>query len=260
VAAGAPFRFSLPISVEKAAYVHVVQLDEVWEDRTVEVTLDRTLRVTGTIQVAPNMIRTQAPAMLDVAQYVDGVLRSYAYPSFPNGDDQFVFYVIPGATIEAYINGTMGPVDGNTAKFETWAARIQDIHQDFTLAPVRSSVKSAIGRPLPVTEGDEAIIELEQIALPPMAPVTVKWHTVDGTAKAGVHYVAASGTTTIGQDVRLVPVAIQTIDNDDNVPGRTFDVVVDQVTGAVMQERVLHVDIKNDDGRTGGAGQKFRSR
>ncbi|MCC8363857.1 M12 family metallo-peptidase [Lysobacter sp. A6] len=261
VAPGAPFRFRMDYALaDEVAYTRVAQLDEVWEDRIVDVTLERTLRVTGTINVAAGMIRPLAEPQMAVHQYVNGEMRKSDHVWIPDPTTgAFEFRAIPGATLEMYVEGTNLPVDGNTLPFATWSARIQDVRSDFTLNPTRSSVQSVLGRPLPVAEGQDAVVEFERYVWPlPSTPITLTWHTVDGTAKAGAHYVAASGTVTIDPEELLDTIRIKTLENTDNTPGRKFDVVVDSVVGGVMFQKALHVGIANDDGKTGGKGQVDR--
>ena len=50
---------------------------------------------------------------------------------------------------------------------------------------------------------------------------------------------------------------METLDNDDRVAGRTFDIVVTDVIGATMTPNRIRVRIDDDDGRrTGGPGPK----
>ena len=210
----------------------------------------------GPSGMSPGMIRPSFPPQIGVNQYLDGVLQFTNWGPMPSGgDDSFVFYARPGADVEFYVDGTMTPVDGNTFKFETWGTRLQRVRQDVAIDPVRSSVPSMIARvPDRVHEGQTFQVEFERFMVYSSTTVQFHYRTVDGSAKAGEDYVAASGTATIGPDTRSITLPFETLQADDK-RARSFDIVIESVTGATMQTPVVHVTIGDNDSMTGGRQQ-----
>jgi hypothetical protein len=78
-------------------------------------------------------------------------------------------------------------------------------------------------------------------------PVTVSWHTANGTAVAGKDYVAAHGTTTIpvGQLTASVPVSI--IGDKVKEKNETFTVVLASPKNATLGTAKGTVTVTNDD-------------
>jgi len=85
-------------------------------------------------------------------------------------------------------------------------------------------------------------------------PVTVNYATADGSATAGVDYVAASGTLTFpaGQTTKTVSV---TVNGDTTAePAETFSVTLSAPTGATLAKASGTGTITNDDVAPAGGG------
>lgn len=89
------------------------------------------------------------------------------------------------------------------------------------------------------------------VSPPPYEPAHVTWTTVDGTAKAGTDYVAASGTTSVSASNEISIALI-----DDQIPEeqKTFYVDITSVSGSVLPpERTrIAVTVADDDVRVQG--------
>ena len=80
-------------------------------------------------------------------------------------------------------------------------------------------------------------------------PVTVAYTTVDGSAKAGVDYVAQSGTVTFAAGVTAVDFTVAIIPNTIDDGNRTFSIVLSSPTGGATMgsPSTATVQIHNDD-------------
>lgn len=79
-------------------------------------------------------------------------------------------------------------------------------------------------------------------------PVTVAWHTVDGSARAGQDYVAASGVLRFepGESVKRVPVAL--INDTSAEPGERFEIVLESPIGGTLLTERAWASIAASDG------------
>ena len=79
-------------------------------------------------------------------------------------------------------------------------------------------------------------------------PITVTWHTADGTAVAGEDYTAASGTLTFepGETKHTVTVAVR--GDEEMEVGELFTVTLDSADGATLAESTASAFIVDDDG------------
>jgi hypothetical protein len=259
--AGVPIRLKLDPAIG-TVFARRTALGEVWENRQLDMVLDKGIRVRGTLGVVPGMVQQAPyPPTVTVNEYIDGAMVGGPPAGYSEGVPYtYEFYAPPGATVEVYVEGSMSPTDGNTVPFAMWGGSLQDLREDTTFDVVQGSVENIIARVQggAAKEGEDARIEVERLGAWPSTTLQFHYHTVDGTAKAGTHYVAASGTATIGPDQRSVIVPIHTLDDGDNSRSQSFDVVIDQVVGAEIHTPTLHVAIANEDSRTGGVSQVFK--
>ena len=80
-------------------------------------------------------------------------------------------------------------------------------------------------------------------------PVTVRWRTQDGTARAGSDYVAARGTLRFGKKQRTRWVRVALVDDAASEPGETFEVVLHRANGARIRGATATVSIGPSDAR-----------
>jgi hypothetical protein len=95
--------------------------------------------------------------------------------------------------------------------------------------------------------GRKTVLVTVRLSAASSTPVTVAWHTVNGTAVAGKDYVAAHGTVTIpaGQLTASVPVSV--IGDKVREKNETFTVVLTTPHGATLGTARGIVTIANDD-------------
>jgi hypothetical protein len=155
------------------------------------------------------------------------------------------------------INGALSgtPTTAGTYTFDVTASSgnyAENQPTTITIAP------AAVPPPLPkVSTGPTSVREgssgrkvvqvLVRLSTPSSSPVTVAWHTVNGTAVAGKDYVAAHGTVTIpaGQLSATVPVSI--IGDRLKEANEKFAVVLTAPQGATLGTARGPVTVVDDD-------------
>jgi Calx-beta domain-containing protein len=161
----------------------------------------------------------------------------------------------PGLTL-----GTDGVLSGTPTAAGTYFMRIDTTNangtneKDTTItvapapAPTGKPAVSAAGAT--VTEGNsgrKTVLVTVRLSAASSTPVTVAWHTANGTAIAGKDYVAARGTVTIpaGQLTATIPVSV--IGDRVKEKNETFTVVLATPHGATLGTARGIVTIANDD-------------
>lgn len=107
----------------------------------------------------------------------------------------------------------------------------------------------AAGR-LVVVEGDAGSRQARlsvTLSGPAAAPVAVPWSTVDGSAVAGVDYVAGSGTVTIPAGARVATIPVVVIGDTFDRRNESFSVVLGPVSGADVVDGTGEVTLLDDD-------------
>jgi hypothetical protein len=87
------------------------------------------------------------------------------------------------------------------------------------------------------------------VSLPfrPIAPVTINWATVDGTATAPADYIAASGTVTIVSPAGSATIVVQVVGDNASESNETFTVVLSAPVNATLGKSVGTVTILADE-------------
>ncbi|MGH9381144.1 MAG: choice-of-anchor B family protein [Thermoanaerobaculia bacterium] len=101
-----------------------------------------------------------------------------------------------------------------------------------------------------VDEGDTAPVEIAfpvSISSAADGPVTVDYETADGTAVAGVDYVAASGTLEIPAGEIVGSIAVQILPNDEVQEDRSFSLILSNPEGATIAVGTATGTILDDD-------------
>jgi hypothetical protein len=251
VAPGAPVQLVVDFGTDRV-YQRTTQLNEVWASRTLDIVVDAASELKGKVRMAPGMV---APPFLDlhVKQYIEGELRLEGPPSYMDQEGNYIVRTLPGATVELFYNGSMTPTAGNTQPFRSWHAIVQRLWESVTLDPEYSSVTSVVAHvPWRVKEGATFDVTFERAAMLPASPVQFRWRTVDGSARAGVHYVAATGTARIESDANTVTIQVETVPESVSKGGRYFDIVMDQFVGATASTPIARVWLVDDDARASG--------
>ena len=105
------------------------------------------------------------------------------------------------------------------------------------------SVADASGR-----ESDGRLVFEVSLSAPPPAPVSVDYATADGTARAGVDYVANRGTLTLATGVMRARIEVAVLPDALNEEDESFTLSLSNVSGAILT-----------DGQATGLDQRWRS-
>ena len=97
-----------------------------------------------------------------------------------------------------------------------------------------------------VTEGNRVTLTVS-MSIAWRNQVTVQYTTVNGTARAGTHFNAASGTLTFAVGETSKTITIQTTEDTRDNPNRTFSVRLSNVTQATLGRATATVTIVDDD-------------
>jgi hypothetical protein len=160
----------------------------------------------------------------------------------------------PGLTLseDGVLSGT--PTTAGSYTFYVGAANLngsQSLPTTITIAPAPVVVQPTVSAvSTSVTEGNsgrKTVLVTVRLSAVSSTPVTVSWHTAQGTAVAGKDYVAAHGTVTIpaGQLTATVPVSV--IGDKVRERNETFGVVLAAPRGATLGTAKGVVTISNDD-------------
>lgn len=121
------------------------------------------------------------------------------------------------------------------------------------IVPTDTSVLTVSVADNSVTEGDAGTSQVDvTISLsapnPDATPVEVNWATADGTAEAGIDYVAASGTVSFAQNEETKVVSIDVLGDTDFECDETFTVSISVASGdAELATSVATITIIDDD-------------
>jgi hypothetical protein len=168
----------------------------------------------------------------------------------------------PGLTL-----GTDGVLSGTPTAAGTYSMRIEtfnDNGSNWADTSITIGLASPIPVPTPVpspkpkvsvgglsmpegNSGRTTVLVPVRLSAASSTPVTVAWHTANGTAVAGKDYVAAHGTVTIpaGQLTATIPVSV--IGDRVKERNETFTVVLTTPNGATLGTARGIVTIANDD-------------
>ena len=259
VAPGANIQFSAKQTgtIEGTPYAVLPQLfNDVRKDRYVTVPAPHAVPVVGTVLGPPGSAYFELSQMIRARESYGNLLLNEE--DFYVGDAyqtkySFKRWVYPGATLELYADMTY------SNWYSSWLGIRQDIRQGTTMNIQLSSsptlIVHSVGK---VPEGRAGRNTLVPIVVESLAgpPGPARWHTVDGTAKAGTDYVAASGTVMLTTGGTYATAWVEII--GDNVPEREkyFDVVLEPVTGYNLTVPSTRVTVTNDDSYTGGPQQR----
>jgi hypothetical protein len=156
-------------------------------------------------------------------------------------------------SLDGLLSGT--PTAAGTYTFYVTAGNLngsQSMPTTITIAPAPAPTAkptvSAVGTS--VAEGNsgrKTVLVTARLSAANSTPVTVSWHTVNGTAVAGKDYVAAQGTVTIpaGQLTATLPVSV--IGDKATEKNETFTVVLTAPHNATLGTARGIVTIANDD-------------
>jgi Tol biopolymer transport system component len=189
------------------------------------------------------------PARTDVAPFA-----YYAYvKDLPSGD-----LTIPdrSAAGEAGNGESSQPslsADGATVAFESEATNLDPADSD----ALDDIYVATLAAPVSVSVGDRDIGEVDarprfavfpvRLSAPAAAAVSVNFHTVDGTARAGADYVAKQGTLTFRAGQTRTVVVIKVLADDLPEPTETFGVLLSNPSGITAGDGLGIGRIVDDD-------------
>lgn len=207
------------------------------------------LSADGQVVAFDSGARNLDPARTDVAPFT-----SYAYvKDLPSGE-----LTIPDRSPAGEAgNGESGQpslsFDGTTVAFESEATNLDPADRDalddiYVVTPAD---------PVSVSIGDRDIGEVDvrprfavfpvRLSAPTAAAVSVNFHTVDGTARAGSDYVAAQGTLTFRPGRTRTVVVIKVLPDNLPEPTETFRVELSNPSGVTIGDGLGVGRILDDD-------------
>lgn len=233
-------------------------LNEVRDARERHTIVERGVRVSGRLRVAPGMVMPNEPVTIQTSMVLANQ-PTYGSMTLVPPDFAYAWYVPPGSLVNFE---WMGPYtyDGNTKPFQPYLSGLAQPRQDVTWDIVLSSLPTLVPpnhvEIASVAPGTHnfigAAINLEGDA--PAGGVSFRYRTVDGTAKANKHYLPVSGTLTIpagsSEGVHLEGIEMPYAEQHDGP--LYFDIVLDQVVGAQLPRPYTRIWIHADALRTGG--------
>jgi hypothetical protein len=247
-------------TVYEPVYSMLPQLfNDVRKDRYVTVPTPRAVKVVGTILGTPETAFFENSQAIRARETYRGRLLSeedfYVGDFYPT-KYSYKRWVHPGATLQLYAD-----INPNYWWYRSWLGVRQDIRQD-TVMDIQLNANPSIivhsveeigeGRAGRVTR---VPVGIEYIPGGPIASVPVRWHTVDGTAKAGTDYVAASGTVTLTTYETFAVVSVDVIGDNQHERPEYFDIVLEPVAGYNLSVPSTRVTVADDDSATGGPQQ-----
>ncbi|UZN04354.1 carbohydrate binding domain-containing protein [Cellulomonas sp. S1-8] len=140
-----------------------------------------------------------------------------------------------------HVRGLLLPAASGTA-----TVVVDDLAVYSTDGPVTPSVgvgSAAVG----VTESAGAAEVAVRLSTASADEVTVGYATADGTALAGTHYTATSGTLTFPAGTTTLTVPVTVADDDVPGPNRTFTLTLTDPVGATLGLATATVTIRDDD-------------
>lgn len=222
---GAPLRFEMANTRDFAFYPQFVHEVATHIEKPLQVT--KTWKLSGQVKAAPGTTLPTYPFFINIYEWKDGKER-VADESIMVSPPDFRFSIgfAPGSSLEIESAGRVE----NASQYYTWLEPMPA--NDTTFNPTFSTKPTlyAFGPINAHADSDTGVIVA--ISDYPSEAVTFRWRTVDGTAKAGKDYVAASGTATIDPYYGYTILDLRTL--PDLTAGRPgyFDVVIDRITGA----------------------------
>ncbi|KGQ18618.1 hypothetical protein LF41_647 [Lysobacter dokdonensis DS-58] len=231
--------------------------NDVWRDRYKVIPAPNGLVVFGSMQPAPGetLMSGQFITVKTVESYMGRAITEADYNTVGT---TFYRSVYPGATLEANVE--------MSSQYQPWYGVLHDVNTDRSIAPVLRWSGTLIvrgGRALPEGRAGRKYKVPVQIAYVPRSnqttgfgSINVAWRTVDGSAKSGADYVAASGNVTLTDDAPEAIVYVEVIGNDTPQSPRAFDVAITASPAYNITNANTRFTIMDDDRRLGGPGQK----
>jgi hypothetical protein len=136
---------------------------------------------------------------------------------------------------------------------DSFTYSMSDGHTNSNLATVSIAVKNGITiRDVTVIEGNTGktnAVFVVSLTAPPTVPVSVAFHTVNGTATAGSDYVAANGVVLFPSSAINLPKPLIVTINGDTLlePNETFFVQLTSPTNGILLTNSAVCTILNDD-------------
>lgn len=198
-------------------------------------------RVTVTLQApASGPVPTEHTG-LSISEAVDNKVRMNASTGLSPGD-AFTTWVAPGSWVT--IDATP------PSPFLPWAAVNTRVEGDFSKTIVLSTTMPSlfVWGASPPREGRGSIGAAIELSAPaPEGGVTLFYHTVSGTAKAGEDYSPVSGMLTIPEGEYFKVIYFDVLDDDIVEADEYFDFEVTNVHGAIPSSPRMRLYLRNDD-------------
>ncbi|KGQ18620.1 putative secreted protein [Lysobacter dokdonensis DS-58] len=233
-------------------------VNDVYEDRYLAIPAPQPLQVALTMVPSDPWIGTPTTLTRSIETLMGRTISETIMT--PTYGASWTRSVYPGATLEVQ-------VEAQSTSYRPWYFVFHDVWQDTGAMPLMRNAGTIVvrgGQPWPEGPAGRKTKVPVQIAYVSkfsdtsvqLGSVNVNWRTVDGTAKAGKDYTAASGTVTLTGSVPSAIVWVEINGNDVTDKARSFDVVIDPISPYQITNPSTRVTIADDDHRTGGPGQK----
>jgi hypothetical protein len=183
--------------------------------------------------------------------------RVYSY-SVASPDFSYRLYLWPGSVLNILVDDPPAPYQPYWFR----DASVQgELLQDIRLSTLPSLVvwgADEVSERYHTYDGNDSVAEVLGLSAPaPAGGVVVTYSTRAGSAKAGTDFVAVDHATVVIPEGQTGAYAsVEYIDDLNFEPDESLDIVVDDVEGAVPTVPEVRLVIHDNDGRTGGPGQK----
>ena len=206
-------------------------LGEVRASQVRNITLRKGVHVSGKARLQTGQPVPTEPIWLDFRASINGVYQSLPYTTLDPPDFKYSQWVVPGTWV--YMEVT--PPAPYQRVFANKPEARADFVQDIPLSTLPGLVIWGINRlgegPADTHGMTQLVVELSAPA--PAGGVQLRYHTVNGTAKAGSDYTAASGALEIPEGKTFAYTGDINWTGDGKREGdETFRVVVTDVVGA----------------------------
>lgn len=214
-----------------APYVSLpVRLGDIRAPRAFDLRLPKGMLVSGQVRVPAGSPLPTAAMHLDVTASLDGLSQPLPYTQVAPPDFRYAVWVVPGAWVRMRATPS--------APYQPFMAIrtrvLADWNQDVVLSPRPGVV--VWGSPMlsegpPDTHGYTGpVVELSSPA--PAGGVRLRYATVDGKARAGSDYTAASGILEFLAGEKSKAVSIEWFGDDELEGDEDFSLVLSDIEGA----------------------------
>lgn len=224
---------SLTLSIEPPPPFAILPftIDEIESSMVHDIVLSKGVHVSGQVRLPAGQPALTEHIGLDFTASIDNRHQPFPYTTLNPPDFRYSQWVVPGSWV--YLE--VVPPPPYTRFFAVHTYVDADLVQDIELSTLPALVIWGGGRVLSGRTGTHGamsfVVQLSEPA--PAGGVRLRYRTVDGTATAGIDYIALEGTLEIAEGQTVAHTETLTWFGDDALKGdQDFHVVVSDVVGA----------------------------